>query len=137
MPDLCDLSKTSEIEIAKLIAKRDVLQYNIDVLDQLLNQIGEAKGYADATKPPLHQTIGELNNTKDDFSKLPWVSYATKQAAKPDEAGWVFANKKGAEELLSTLKTNNGKVSLGNFEYTLQGAEQTFIARKPVKENSA
>jgi hypothetical protein len=51
-----------------------------------------------------------------------------------DGETWIFANTKGAEALLSTLKASSDrKVTPGSFEYMIQGEESQFIARKPVK----
>lgn len=68
-----------------------------------------------------------------DLSKLPWKSYKTKQDAKENEAGWIFSNTAGAEVLLTTLKSKDGKARVGTFDYQLQGKEKQFISRKPVK----
>jgi len=134
-----DLSKTSDFEIANLIAKRDVLQYAIETIDQILNKIGEAKGLTDSTNPP-HQPTNQPNqnvtkptNTEPNFDHLPWKSYATKQNADPNESAWIFANTKGAETLLTTLKNNNDKTTIGTFKYSLQGTDPQFIARNPNK----
>ena len=69
-----------------------------------------------------------------DLSKLPFVSYKTKEPAKENEAGWIFSNTKGAEALLATLKSKDGRARFGSFDYQLQGAEKQFIARRPVKK---
>jgi uncharacterized protein YpmS len=131
-----DPSKITDGEIALIIAKRDVLQYEIEVIDQLLNKIGEVKGFVDATKPP-HQTTNESNQAMSDFDKLPWRSYATKNAAQLDENAWVFGSTKGAEVLLEKLKANDGKVKLGAFEYSISGPEKQFISRNLVKQESS
>jgi hypothetical protein len=78
----------------------------------------------------------ESTDSGSDLSKLPWRSYATKQPAGPDEAAWVFSDTKGAEALLATLKSKNGKATLGNLTYTLQGSERQFIARTKTKQGS-
>ena len=69
-----------------------------------------------------------------DLSKLPFVSYKTKELAKENEAGWIFSDTKGAEALLATLKSKDDKARVGSFDYQLQGAEKQFIARRPVKK---
>ncbi|MCL2643438.1 MAG: hypothetical protein FWD52_08035 [Candidatus Bathyarchaeota archaeon] len=137
MTELCDLSKIPDFEIAKLVAKRDVLQYTIEVVDQLLNKIGETKGYADLTNPPhqpTNQTVTTPINTEPNFDHLPFKSYKTKQAATSEESCWIFANTKGAEPLLTAIQNNNGKAALGSFEYSLTGPEKQFITRKPLKQ---
>jgi hypothetical protein len=101
------------------------------LLTEVLNKIEEAKRYADAGKAS-QPTANKPNQTETTFD-LPWKTYKDKQPAKHDEAGWIFSNNQGAETLLSTLKANNGKTTVGSFEYQLQGAEQQFIGRKPVK----
>ncbi len=68
-----------------------------------------------------------------DSSKLPRKSYKTKQQAEPNEAAWIFSNTEGAESLLATLKSKDGKATIDVFDYQLQGKDHQFIARKPVK----
>ena len=131
MSVIFDLSKISDFEIAKLIAKRDCLQYKIEVLDQLLSKIGVAKGYTEDSAKTPHQTTAD--QTTPNLDILPFTSYKTKQVALMDEDGWIFANSKGAETLLKFIKNNNGKFTLGSFEYSLTGPEKQFITRKIAK----
>jgi len=69
-----------------------------------------------------------------DLANLSWRSYKTKETAKPEEAGWIFSNSKGAEALLALLKTKGEKCVAGKFEYQLQGDKKQFIARRSVKK---
>ena len=69
-----------------------------------------------------------------DIAGLPWKSYKTKEVAKPEEAGWIFSNIKGAESLVSLLKIKGEKCVVGEFEYQIQGDKGQFIARRPVKK---
>ena len=41
--------------------------------------------------------------------------------------------RRGAEALLATLKSKDGKVTIGSFEYQLQGNARQFVARNPIK----
>jgi hypothetical protein len=119
----------SDYEISMLIIERDACYTKAQAIDELLNRIGQAKGFADASKPTSKPDNSGLPGT--DLSNLPWKSYKTKQNATPDEAAWIFSNTQGAEALLATLKSNDGKKTIGNFEYTFSGNEKQFIARKP------
>ncbi|MEM2093569.1 MAG: hypothetical protein QXE16_04725 [Candidatus Bathyarchaeia archaeon] len=65
---------------------------------------------------------------------LPWTAYKTKEPAKEGEAGWIFANTKGAEELVKAMQRSEGKLALGLYEYRFSGKEKQFITRKPVKK---
>jgi hypothetical protein len=127
-----DSSKISDFELVMISVEINCCYHRIEQLNEVLNKVGEVKGYLDTGKTS-HQTTNEPNQTTPDFANLPWRSYTTKQDAKPDEAGWIFGVTKGAESLLSTLKSNNGKVTIGAFDYIIQGAEHQFIARKPIK----
>jgi hypothetical protein len=69
------------------------------------------------------------------LKNLPWKSYKTKEAAAPEEAGWIFADTQGAEALLSVLKTKD-KTVIENFEYSRSGNENQFISRKPLKSKA-
>jgi len=66
---------------------------------------------------------------------LPWTSYATKQRAKPGEAGWIFTATKGAEELAKAIQRSKGeRLRLGRYEYRFSGDKRRFISRRRVKE---
>jgi hypothetical protein len=69
-----------------------------------------------------------------ELDELPWTTYKTKEPAKEGEAGWIFANTKGAEELAKAIQKSEGKVELGVYEYGFSGKEKRFISRKPVKK---
>ena len=130
-----DPVKLTDFEISLLLIERDAAQYKVERIDELLNLIGHAKGLEDVKKetPATENRTGQALPGSEDLNKLPWRSYQTKEAAKENEAAWIFANTKGAGALLATLKTKGEKVQLGKFEYQLQGNEKQFIARKPLK----
>jgi hypothetical protein len=92
-----------------------------DILDQWLSL--EAKPEVEVPKLDLVE-----------LDKLPWTAYKTKEPAKEGEAGWIFANTKGAEELVKTMQKCESKLELGAYEYRFSGKEKQFIARKPVKK---
>ncbi len=69
-----------------------------------------------------------------ELDELPWTAYKTKEPAKEGEAGWIFANTKGAEELAKAIEKSEGKLELGVYEYRFSGKDRQFIARKPVKK---
>ncbi|MGA3059848.1 MAG: hypothetical protein ABSD92_05705 [Candidatus Bathyarchaeia archaeon] len=135
MPDAerkFDYSKLSDFEISILIAERNCAVYRKEQYDELLNRIGEAKGYSEAEKQAQSKSeLGQLPGIESD--KLPWKSYKTKQVAGPEEAAWIFSNTQGAEALLSNVKSKDGQAKIAGFEYQLQGAQHQFISRKPVK----
>jgi len=127
-----DPSKISDFEIAMIYAEINCCYHRIEQLSEIINKVGEVKGYSDTAKTTATKNYSSQLQ-ESDLIKLPWKSYKTKQAADPEEAGWIFSNFPGAEALVSTLKAKAGKAKIGNFEYQLQGAERQFIARKPVK----
>lgn len=71
-----------------------------------------------------------------EINALPWVSYKTKQAvSSSEEAGWIFSNSKGAEELVKAIrKAKGGKLELGTMLYQFSGDNNQFISRRPVKQ---
>jgi len=69
-----------------------------------------------------------------ELEQLPWTAYKTKEPAKEGEAGWIFANTNGAEELVKAMQKCEGKLELGAYVYRFSGKEKQFIARKPVKK---
>jgi len=67
------------------------------------------------------------------LEELPWTSFQTKQPAKPGEAGWIFTNTEGAEELAKALEAKEGKLELPEYIFRFSGPENRFINRSPVK----
>jgi hypothetical protein len=128
-----DFSKITDAETTILVAMSEWLCHGQEVFNDLLTRIGEAKGYTDATTTPHQTPINEPKQPSPDFNKLPWRSYATKQTANPNESAWLFSNNHEAKSLLETLQSGGGKVTIGNFDYCLQGENQMFIARTPIK----
>jgi hypothetical protein len=127
-PEHKDFSSTlNDFEKSLLMIKEGI--------DEVLNAVRQAKGYAYATNKTEQKTAQPIQNSLPgsvDLSTLPWKSYQTKEAAKPDEAACIFANTIGAEALTADLKTHD-KSKIGNFEYSFSGKEKQFIARKAVK----
>ncbi len=113
----------SSKQVEFLVKLRDGCQMIADAANDYVETFAPAGVQAEKTELP-----GSV-----DLQSLPWKSYATKQAAEKDEAGWIFANTKGAEALLATLKTKD-KAQIGSMEYSRQGPEKQFISRKPVKK---
>jgi hypothetical protein len=75
----------------------------------------------------------------DELAKLPWQHYQDKKPAAPVEAGWIFANTKGAEVLVQLLRDQGGKeipVTIGEviFLISFSGPENKFISRTPQKK---
>ena len=82
------------------------------------------------------------------LEELPWSTYRTKVRAKPGDAAWTKNPEhfKGilegpartlAVELAKAIKTAEGKLKLGEYEFTLSGEDDRFIGRRPVKQEKA
>jgi hypothetical protein len=67
------------------------------------------------------------------LEELPWTSFQTKQPAKPGEAGWIFSNTEGAEELVKALEAKEGKLELAEYIFRFSGPDNRFVSRSPVK----
>lgn len=70
-----DVSKLTDFEIALLLIDRDSAQYRKERIDEVLNQIGAAKGYEDAKKSesataPKKEPIATVPETT--FTILKW-----------------------------------------------------------------
>jgi hypothetical protein len=93
-------------------------------LERMLNRwlSGEAEPKAKVPKLDLAE-----------LEELPWTTYKTKERAKEGEAGWIFANTEGAEELVKAIQRSEGKLELGPYEYRFSGKERQFITRRPLK----
>jgi hypothetical protein len=93
-------------------------------LERMLNRWLSGEAEPEAEIPKLD--LAELD-------ELPWTTYKTKERAKEGEAGWIFANTEGAEELVKAIQRSEGKLELGPYEYRFSGKERQFITRRPVK----
>ena len=58
-----DVSKLTDFEISVLIIERDTCQYKAERVDELLNRIGEAKGFVDATKEAKGEPVAVKEET--------------------------------------------------------------------------
>jgi hypothetical protein len=132
---MSEKTKLTDYEISMLLIERNTAQFRAEQIDELLNKIGEAKGYADAEN---QESVTEKKETSlpgsEDLSKLPWRSYKTKQDAKEEEAAWIFSDTHGAEALSATLRSKDGKATIGPNTYTLQGDKKQFISRRPARQ---
>lgn len=74
----------------------------------------------------------EIELTPKKLEKLPWRPYR-----EGHKAGWIFADIKGAENLLETLKASKkGRVTIGEYEYRIShGENRDFISRNLRKGN--
>jgi len=75
-----------------------------------------------------------------ELEKLPWKTYKSKEDCKPQDAGWIFRNTKGAEALADLIE-KQGKgvtVQIGQhrFEVKFSGADSQFIGRAPIKSQA-
>jgi hypothetical protein len=124
-------SKVTDFEVLMLIIERNASECKAHQITELLAKIGESKGLAEP--PPSTENENCQFHSQSEIAKLPWKSHRTKEVADSTEPAWIFSKITGAEALLVTLKTKDGKASIGNFEYQLQGTDRQFIARKPIK----
>jgi hypothetical protein len=104
-----DVSKLTDFEIGLLILERDVSQYRVERIDELLNRIGEAKGFAEAEKKNW------------DSEKIKWVkSEGTKGLYEryPDKDQKAEATD-DYKNMLRDLKEHKGKLTRDGFFYWL------------------
>lgn len=88
-----DVSKLTDFEIGLLILERDVSQYRVERIDELLNRIGESKGFAEAEKKPPtcvpEGTFTILKFEQQKGEKLGEFEVAHKSSNLPDK--WQHA----------------------------------------------
>ena len=86
-----DYSKISDFEISVVLAERDIAQYRVERLDQILGAIGQAKGFEDSAnqkkvteRKSKQQTEASKEEKKLDFDpeKLPWENIEAKDNPK-------------------------------------------------------
>jgi hypothetical protein len=78
---------------------------------------------------------GPVGLDPESLDGLPWKSFSKKgELAEKGEAGWLFADAEGAEELVKALKTSKEScVRLAGCEYLLSGKDGKFVKRLPSK----
>jgi hypothetical protein len=82
---------------------------------------------------PALPTAGIPQIDTAELNMLPWTNYKTKQPAEKGQAGWIFSNTKGAEELVKALnRSPDKKLVVGDCEYSFSGKGK-FVSRKPIK----
>lgn len=117
------IEDSSEVEVAKAKA--------MSLLDDWLSTPEPA------ANPPAKEILG-LN--PDELAKLPWRTYKGKEPCKPDGAGWIFRDVKGAEVLVDLIEKQGKsiRVEIGahTFEVKTSGTEKQFISRAAVKEKT-
>jgi len=69
------------------------------------------------------------------IEQLPWKTYQGKTPCTPGEAGWIFTNTEGAEELVKAIKSSpKEKLDIPQYQFSFSGKEKQFISRRPTKE---
>jgi hypothetical protein len=112
-----DYSKFTDFEISLLVAERDIAQYRVERLDQILSSVGQAKGFEDATKQ--EKTVKEDKKLDFDAEKLPWENIEAKENPK---GPWQKTLKSADPNFLGLLAYINEK---GTVRY--QGSAQYWI----------
>ncbi len=101
------------------------------------NLTGLLDGWLSTSKKPFNPTPLLPQLDPDELAKLPWKTYKTKEPCKPEEAGWIFRDTKGAEALADLIEKqgNGARVQIGpcKFELKFSGDQKQFIGRAPVK----
>jgi len=88
-----DLTRLTDFEISMLIIERDVSQYKVERIDELLNKIGEAKGFVDIEKKEptavKEETFTILKFEQQKGERLGEFEVAHKSSNLPDK--WSHA----------------------------------------------
>jgi len=112
-----DVSKLSDFEISILVIERDTAQFKAERIDELLNKVGEAKGYVKAQK----WTWGP--------DKIEWVETSGTRGL------YDKASPQGTDDfkaMLIDLKKHSGKLSRDGFFYWVF-SDQATVGRKKNK----
>jgi hypothetical protein len=133
------------------MTKKDLLIRTILVVRDGHTQIVEGLNEILAALAPEEAAPGPVSVTgipKIDLAELAtsgWTSYKTKQPAEVHEAAWIknpvyftkFEAPQAIYELVKALKkAKDHQLQLGDMDYFFSG-EEKFIARRPVKKESA
>jgi len=125
-----DLPKLSDFEISMLVLERDVSQYRVERIDELLNKIGEAKVLADVEKKPgtfvQEETFIMLKFEPAKGERLGEFEVAHKSSNLPDK--WSHA--------YNILRQNNAVINSRyggpdyQFSYWLYGEDRIYRQRR-------
>ncbi len=95
----------SDFEIQLLVIERNVAQYRIEQIDEILNRVGAAKGYQDAkAEAPAAKLAAGVDLKEEAFTALKWHPQQSSQmgnfetAVPDDNDGFKF---KAAYDALS------------------------------------
>ena len=114
-----DFSKLTDGEVATLVVERDVSQYRVERIEQLLNDIGQAKGFSDAEKEEL------------DFDKLIWEEKRSEKGAYWQTSDKANNNSDLWQRLKIKLHQNNGFWQNQGYKYWFDmGRDDTADRRK-------
>jgi len=111
----------AELQVAKAELQGMINAWIVDALAHPLIPVSKAEEVEQIPRIDLAE-----------LEELPWTNYQTKQPAKPGEAGWIFSNAEGAEELVKALEARDGKLELAEYIFRFSG-DKRFISRSPVK----
>jgi hypothetical protein len=117
-----DAPKLTDFELELLVIERDVAHYRVERLDDLLNRVGVAQGYADASKPKEEAT--------QDFSKLPWEAKQGEKGAYEQTSERACQNSDLWKNLKAELKDHRGFWQNGGYKYWIHHGEETIIDRR-------
>ena len=112
-----DVSKLSDFEISMLVIDRDTAQFRVERIDELLNKVGEAKGYVEAQKRTWNP------------KKIEWIETSGTKGL------YDKASPQGTDDfkaMLIDLKKHSGKLSCDGFFYWVF-SDQATVGRKKNK----
>lgn len=108
-----------EVDVSDVTSTEGIEKVRIDLEQHLRSWLSE----------PMVAGVPKLDMSK--IEQLPWKTYKDKMPCTPGEAGWIFTNAEGAEELVKAIKTApKEKLELPPYQFTFSGKEKQFISRK-------
>jgi len=112
-----------EVDVSDVTSTDGVEKVRIDLEQHLMAWLSE----------PTLPHIPNLDMAQ--IEQLPWKTYKDKMPCTPGEAGWIFTNTEGAEELVKAIKgSSKEKLDTPQYQFTFSGKEKQFIGRRPMKE---
>jgi hypothetical protein len=99
---IIEISKVSDFEISLLVIERDTAQFKMNVINDLLNKIGEVKGFEEAEWKP-------------EISEQPFLNrrYQTAKGERIGDYEVCFKNENNADEwqhCFNILRQNNATI---------------------------
>lgn len=114
------------------------------MIDEWLSQSTQRRPVQAPSTPAATFNPADLPTDVAELDNLPWLA---KNKQKPEQGAWgwiltdparhIEADSKVVQKLIAAIQAYNGTVTIGQYDYKLNGDKKQFIHRYPHKEQGA